>query len=143
MEQPSSGIALSVPEVRRLLQVVGKSQEEQSRRLHWSGFRRRHQVGARKNFHQVRRVRQAPPASCQLPAPTQVRGLPVLTDAHWEHLRPLLPPQKPQTGRLGTRSSLRSYKLYVLWVARTGLVGANCPGALGRGRRCRVAINAG
>ncbi len=66
----------------------------------------------------MRRARQAPPVSCQLPAPTQLPGLPALSDAHWEQLRPLLPPQKPQTGRPAT-----DHRLIVegmLWVARTG-----------------------
>jgi transposase len=42
----------------------------------------------------------------------------VLTDEHWEQLRPLLPPQKPQTGRPAV-----DHRLIVegiLWVARTG-----------------------
>ena len=96
---------------------MSRAPEEQARRLHWSRFRRRHQAQAR-HFHQVRRARQAPPESCHLPAPTQVLGLPALSDAHWEQLRPLLPPQKPQTGRPAT-----DHRLIVegmLWVARTG-----------------------
>jgi hypothetical protein len=106
-----------VPEVRRLLQAVGKSQEEQARRLHWSCLRRQHQAAA-KRFHQVRRARQAPPVSCQVPAPMQLLGLPALTDEHWEQLRPLLPPQKPQTGRPAA-----DHRLVVegmLWVVRSG-----------------------
>jgi transposase len=96
---------------------VGKSQEEQARRLHWSRLRRMHQAAA-KRFHQVRRARQAPPVSCQVPAPMQLLGLPALTDEHWERLRPLLPPQKPQTGRPAA-----DHRLVVegmLWVVRSG-----------------------
>ena len=52
----------------------------------------------------------------QLPCP--LLGLPELTDAHWEQLLPLLPPQKPRTGRPAI-----DHRLVVegmLWVARTG-----------------------
>ena len=34
-----------------------------------------------------------------VPPPTKVLGLPELTQECWEHLLPLLPPQKPRTGR--------------------------------------------
>ena len=87
------------------------------RRLWWSQFRRRHQAGARRS-HVARRARQAPLAPLQLPAPIQLPGLPALTDALWEQLRSLLPPQKPQTGRPAI-----DHRLIVegmLWVVRTG-----------------------
>ena len=45
-------------------------------------------------------------------------GVPALTDEHWEQLKPLLPPQKPQTGRPAV-----DHRLIVegmLWVVRTG-----------------------
>ena len=41
-----------------------------------------------------------------------------LTDAQWERLRPLLPPQKPRTGR-----PARHHRIVlegILWVLRTG-----------------------
>jgi len=103
--------------VRRLLHALDEPQEQQVRRLHWSGFRRHHQAAARQ-FHVLRRSRQAPPVSDQLPAPINLPGLPALTDAHWEQLRPLLPPQKPQTGRPATDHRLIIEGM--LWVARTG-----------------------
>ncbi len=43
---------------------------------------------------------------------------PALTDEYWEQVRPLLPPQKPQTGRPAV-----DHRLVVegmLWVVRTG-----------------------
>jgi hypothetical protein len=76
-----------------------------------------HQAGAR-HCHVERRARQAPLAQALLPKPVQLPGLPVLTDQHWERLRPLLPPQKPQTGRPAI-----DHRLIVegmLWVVRTG-----------------------
>jgi transposase len=45
-------------------------------------------------------------------------GVPALRDEHWEQIRPLLPPQKPQTGRPAV-----DHRLVVegmLWVVRTG-----------------------
>jgi transposase len=47
-----------------------------------------------------------------------VPGLPTLTNAQWERLHPLLPAQKPLTGRPAT-----DHRLIVegmLWVVRTG-----------------------
>jgi transposase len=43
---------------------------------------------------------------------------PELTDAQWERLRPLLPPQKPRTGRPG--NDHRIIVNGVLWILRTG-----------------------
>jgi transposase len=41
-----------------------------------------------------------------------------LTDAQWERLRPLLPPQKPQTGR--PAKDHRTIINGILWIVRTG-----------------------
>ena len=41
-----------------------------------------------------------------------------LTDAQWERLRPLLPPQKPRTGR--PANDHRTVLNGILWVLRTG-----------------------
>jgi hypothetical protein len=103
--------------VRRLLQALGQSQEQQAHRLHWSRFRRQHQARAQR-FHRLRRARQAPAVSTDPPAPLRLLGVPALTDEHWEQLRPLLPPQKPQTGRPSV-----DHRLVVegmLWIVRTG-----------------------
>lgn len=103
-------------EVRHLLQALGEPEEQREQRLWWSRFRRLHQAGARR-CHRERRARQAPLALTSLPEPIRLPGVPVLTDHHWEQLRPLLPPQKPQTGRPAA-----DHRLIVegmLWVART------------------------
>ena len=108
---------LSVPEVRRLFQAMSASQDQQARRLRWSRFRRQHQARAQ-YFHRLRRARQAPAVSADPPAPLRLLGVPALTDEHWERIRPLLPPQKPQTGRPAV-----DHRLVVegmLWVVRTG-----------------------
>jgi transposase len=44
--------------------------------------------------------------------------VPALTDEHWEQVCPLLPPQKPQTGRPATDHRLMVEGM--LWVLRTG-----------------------
>ena len=103
--------------MRRLLQALGEPQEQQARRLRWSQFRRRHQQRAQ-HFHRLRRARQAPAVEVDLPPPIRLLGLPALTDELWEQLCPLLPPQKPVTGR-----PANDHRLIVeamLWVARTG-----------------------
>ncbi len=70
----------SVPEIRRLLQLLG--QEEDTIRLafhlHWSLWRRQHQWQARQ-AHTHRRTRQLatvslPDASFGLPAPLSIAG---------------------------------------------------------------------
>jgi hypothetical protein len=102
--------------VRRLLHALGESEEQQARRLHWSHFRRRHQATARR-LHALRHARQAPTVAVAPPVPLQLPTIPALTDEHWEQLCPLLPPQKPQTGRpaIDHRLILEG----MLWVART------------------------
>ena len=103
--------------MRRLLRAVGEPEQQQARRLRWSHFRRQHQARAQR-FHVLRRARQAPLVSPDPPAPLRLLGLPARTSEHWEELQPLLPPQKPQTGRPAV-----DHRLIVegmLWVVRTG-----------------------
>ncbi len=114
--------------MRRLLQAVGEGEDQQARRLHWSRFRRQHQERAQR-FHRLRRARQAPVVSVNPPAPLRLEGLPALTDEHWERLRPLLPPQKPETGR--PASDHRLIVEGMLWVARTGSSWREMPARFG------------
>ena len=53
-----------------------------------------------------------------------------LTDAQWERLRPLLPPQKPQTGR--PAHDHRRILEAILWLDRTGAPWRDLPPELGR-----------
>ena len=78
---------------------------------------RQHQ-GRAQHFHRLRRARQAPALSADPPAPLRLLGVPALTDAHWEQVRPLLPPQKPQTGRPAVDHRLMVEGM--LWVVRPG-----------------------
>lgn len=108
---------MSLSEVRRLLHALNESEEQQALRLHWSRLRRQHQARAQ-HFHRLRRSRQAPAVSAEPPAPLRLLGVPALTDEKWEQLRPLLPLQKPVTGR-----PANDHRLIVegmLWVMRTG-----------------------
>jgi transposase len=97
--------------------VLNASSDQQAKGLHWSRFRRRHQARAQR-CHRRRRALQAPPISSHPPAALPILGLPALTDIAWEHLRPLLPPQKPPTGRPAVDH--RVVVEGMLWVARTG-----------------------
>ena len=99
------------------MHALGEPEQVRVRRLWWSSFRREHQAQAQR-CHRDHRATQAPHVSARLPPPTPLLGLPPLTDASWEQLRLLLPPQKPPTGRPAI-----DHRLIVegmLWVARTG-----------------------
>jgi Putative transposase of IS4/5 family (DUF4096) len=106
-----------VPEVRRLLQVLGEPPEQQAKGLWWSRFRRLHQAGA-KRAHVARRAAQLPRVSLLLPPARQVVGLAPLSDEQWEGLQTLFFPP-----RHAPRRSEIDYRLIVegiLWVMRTG-----------------------
>lgn len=103
--------------MRRLLHLLREPEEQRGPRLWWSRFRRGHQAKARA-CHVRRRARQAPPVPDLLPEAIRLPGLSTLTDAQWERLRPLLPAQKPPTGRPATDH--RQVVEGMLWIVRTG-----------------------
>jgi SRSO17 transposase len=88
----------SVAELRRVVHVLREPPERRTHGLRWSHFRRLHQAGAQR-CHRQRRASQAPLTPLQATEALPLLGLPRLTDAQWEQIRPLLPPQKPVTGR--------------------------------------------
>ena len=129
-----------MPEVRRLFLALTGSREQRRFRLQWSRWRRAHQaVAARSRALRRAKVRDRPLVRL-VPEPP-ASGPAELTDAEWERVRSLLPPQRPPTGRprhdhrtilsgilrvLRTRSSWRdlplefgkwetAYKRYRLW----------------------------
>ena len=57
----------------------------------------------------------------------------VLTDEQWERLEPLLPPQKPRTGR--PSKDHRTIVNAMLWVDRTGALWRDLPSEYGPWRR--------
>src|SRR4051794_26095750 len=64
-----------------------------------------------------------------------------VTDAQWQRLEPLLPPEKPRTGR--PNHDHRRVVSGMLWIHRTGAPGATCRSAMARSERCRAASIAG
>jgi len=107
-----------VPEVRRLVLVMGEAAEQRPFRLAWSRWRRAHQAvdarchAAQRTLHQATQ----PPARAA-PPPATAAGV-ALTDAEWCLVQPLLPPQKPTTGR--PRHDHRTVLAGILWVVRSG-----------------------
>ncbi len=91
-------IPLTVPETRRLVLVMAGPAAQRTFRLAWSRWRRSHQAVAAR-CHAARRAlkrQEGDQVSVVPPLPPTHRAL---SDAEWERIRPLLPPQKPQTGR--------------------------------------------
>lgn len=103
--------------MRRLLLTLVEPPERFSFRLVWSTFRRHHQAVAKK-CHAARRARDGPGcigvSAIQVLHSTDLE----LTEERWARISPLLPPQKPQTGR--PANDHRTILSGMLWVARTG-----------------------
>jgi hypothetical protein len=117
-----------VPELRRLLQLLGESEEQRAKGLWWSRFRRQHQAGA-KRAHMAWRAEQRPAAAPPPASGRPVVGLHPLSDAQWEGLQVLfvVPPHTP--GR-----HVVDYRLIVegiLWVMRTGSAWRSLPTRFG------------
>jgi hypothetical protein len=109
-------IPITVPEVRRLFLALTGSRERRIFRLRWSLWRRAHQAGAARS-HALRRAQgRDHPLVALVPAPAAPRSA-ELTDAEWERVRPLLPPQRPPTDR--PRHDHRTILSGILWVLRT------------------------
>jgi hypothetical protein len=118
-----------VPEVRRVILAMTKPKEEREFRLGWSLWRRAHQAVA-KRCHtascEAKRdllLRERPsdllhsaPATAITLASTPMATR--LTDEKWERIKPLMPPQKPPTGR--PRSEQRRVLAGMVWVFGTG-----------------------
>ncbi len=90
-----------MPEVKRLVLAMAESGDSRRFRLGWSAWRRAHQALAAR----CRASRQGTggygpvvtPAAPQVAAIQPQEGR--LTDAEWEMVRHLLPPQRPPIGR--------------------------------------------
>ena len=121
-----------MPEVRRLLLALADHGARRAHRLRWSRWRRAHQARANR-CHAVRRVRERalrpmPPASQSVPP-----ALVELTAAEWARLAPLLPPQRPPTGR--PRNDHRAVLGGILWVVRNGASWRDLPRRFGTWER--------
>jgi hypothetical protein len=111
---PPPLVAVSVPEVRRLLLTLGESEDQRAFRLGWSRWRRAHQAVAQR-CHIARRsqvLRALPAPRAATPAPNGE-----LSDAEWARIQPLLPPQRPPVGR--PNHDHRTVLAGILWVLRT------------------------
>ncbi len=115
-------------ELRRLLQALREPEDQRAKRLWWSRFWRRHQAVAQR-CHRGRRARQAPLTLPTNPRPIRVVGLPSLSEARWERLQPLLPPQKPHTGRPAVDH--RQIVEGIVWKSRTGCAWREIPERFG------------
>jgi hypothetical protein len=106
-----------VPEVRWLVLATGEAAEQRPFRLAWSRWRRAHQAVAARCHAARRALRQATAPSARA-APSPASAAAALTDAEWCLVQPLLPPQKPTTGR--PRHDYRPVLAGILWVVRSG-----------------------
>lgn len=109
-------IALTVPEVRQLLQALAEGPARRAGRLRRSRWRRGHQATARR-CHSARRAGDAPPPAGSGPLPVAVPGTPPLTESGWARLAAILP-ARPRRGK--RRWELRRLLEGILWVMRTG-----------------------
>jgi hypothetical protein len=92
--------------------------ERRAFRFGWSVWRRAHQaVAARCHAARRARGRDRPLTAAPASPPPLARTTTELTNAEWELIRPLLPPQQPPTGR--PRHDHRTVLGGILWVART------------------------
>jgi transposase len=117
-----------VSELRRLLHLLGESEEQQARHLWWSRFRRRHQAGA-KRAHMAWRAAQRPLAALQPSSAQQVMGLRPLSDEQWEGLQHLfaVPPHTPGRHEADYRLIVEG----ILWLIRTGSAWRSLPTRFG------------
>jgi transposase len=112
-----------------ILALAGPEQEREFR-LGWSLWRRAHQAVARR-CHRARRAFHPQSAPSSSVSPSVLRHvamearsivpeprIELLTDVAWELVKPLMPPQKPPSGR--PRRNHRSVLGGMLWVLSTG-----------------------
>jgi hypothetical protein len=105
-----------VPEVRRLFLALTGNSEQRRFRLQWSVWRRAHQAIAAR-CHAQRRAQAWGRPIVRLAPDWAPAGPADLTEAEWQRVQPLLPPQQPPTGR--PRHDHRTLLSGILWVRRT------------------------
>lgn len=118
----------TVPEVRRVIVAMTKPKEEREFRLGWSLWRRAHQAVAKRSHAATRKAKRdplqerVPDLASPVPATTtksfSTSMITPLTDEKWEWIRPLMPSQKPPTGR--PRRDHRQVLAGMVWVLGTG-----------------------
>jgi hypothetical protein len=117
---------LSVPEVRRLLQILNDPPARRAERLQWLQWRQAHQANARR-WHLARRAGQRP---CVIRAPVVVLvpGTPGLTDESWRQVAVLLPPDRRRGRPYGDHKRIVAG---MLWVLHTGAAWREMPSQFG------------
>lgn len=108
-----------------MLLALVEPPERFAARLAWSAFRRRHQARANRR-HAARRACRHPEPADGPPFRPKPGGDLELTDGRWARIAPLLPPQRPPTGRPN-----HDYR-GMHWVARTGSAWRDLPAEFGR-----------
>ncbi len=111
-----------------MLLALAEPPERFAFRLRWSRFRRRHQAVA-KRCHAARRARRPSGDGGGPPVQALPAGGFELTEERWRRVCPLLPPQRPPTGRPSTDH--RTVLGGMLWVMRTGAAWRDLPDRFG------------
>ncbi len=93
--------------------------ERQQHALRWSRWRRTHQATAKRCHTDRRARREVLPPTVTLPVTIGVPGTPLLTEALWVHLAPLLPPRSGKRGRIP--SDHRPVLAGLFWMMHTGV----------------------
>jgi transposase len=109
-----------------MILALAGPEEEREFRLGWSLWRRAHQAVARRCHRACRAFHpeSAPSSSAARYVAVEASSIvpepriELLTDVAWELVKPLLPPQKPPSGR--PRRDHRSVLGGMLWVLSTG-----------------------
>ena len=109
--------------------------EELGFRLGWSLWRRSHQAVSKRCHTASRAAKHGPlrerskmpdaPALAARPTPVRTPTAACLTEEKWEHVRPLLPAQRPPRGR--PSRDQRQVLCGVLWIMDTGSSWRNLP----------------
>ncbi len=122
-------IPLTVPETRRLVLAFSAPDAQRGCRFGWSRWRRAHQAVAAR-CHAARHARTRSQATHDRPILPDALARGALTDAEWERVRPVLPPQQPKTGR--PRHGHRTVLSGILTVVGTELSWREIPEAYGK-----------
>jgi hypothetical protein len=117
-----------VLEVRRLLLALADHGARRAHRLRWSRWRRAHQARANR-CHAARRARERALRPKALASQGVPPALVELTAAERARLAPLLPPQRPRTGR--PRNDHRAVLGGILWVLRNRASWRDMPARFG------------
>jgi SRSO17 transposase len=121
-------VPVSVPELRRLHNLLGHTPAECRHRLTWSRWRRPHQATAQR-CHRQRRQQSAVSQLIEVPCAVVLPGIGPLTEAAWLRIAALLPARRTRVGRPTTPH--RQLLEAMLAVMHQGVAWRSLPAALG------------